>query len=321
MARNEYLGVKKLNSPPSTEDRELMQLKTVLEGHPHVWTPLFGHLTVHSSPRVMLVHLTANAISSGLRITKQEVNQLLVRLGDCLVVSLMGFLEHLLGLLNLHLAGLNINICWDSVPWPSGFKEILQCLGLSHYSLSNLPTLCVQPLLLDDAEDCNNVHMVFLGVPMGVNGHVEVGIVWKFGLQDLWFLLGSHNIHLSNIQDGRPVAQLPFLALRILQPVGRLEGSTHFWRTTRVRYWAQVSWKKTLAGIVGTQLLEWWLKKLHSAKLFWFQKKNSRVCQLCTYNRLDGLVQKKMAFAKCTAWQEQGFEFKVSYALSVVGGL
>jgi hypothetical protein len=42
------------------------------------------------------------------------------------------------------------------------------------------------------------------------------------------FFLGPDDIHLSYVQDGRPVAQLPFLALRILQPVGRLEGSTHF---------------------------------------------------------------------------------------------
>jgi hypothetical protein len=46
----------------STEDRELLQLKTVLEGHPHAWMLLFGHYTIHSSPRVTLVHLAANAI-------------------------------------------------------------------------------------------------------------------------------------------------------------------------------------------------------------------------------------------------------------------
>jgi hypothetical protein len=61
-------------------------------------------------PTSTLVHLMANTIPLGLRITGQEVLQLLVRLGDCLVVSLLGFLEHLLGLLNLHLAGLNVNI-------------------------------------------------------------------------------------------------------------------------------------------------------------------------------------------------------------------
>ncbi len=104
-----------------TEDRELKQLKTVLEGHPRVWTPLFGSFTVYSSPQVMLVHLAANAIPLGLKITGQEVLQLLVCLGNCLIVSLLGFLEHLLGLLNLHLTGLNLNIQQDSVLGPSGF--------------------------------------------------------------------------------------------------------------------------------------------------------------------------------------------------------
>jgi hypothetical protein len=58
----------------------------------------------------MLVHLTANIILLGLQITGQDVPQLLVRLGNCLIVLLLGFLEHWLGLLNLHLAGLHINI-------------------------------------------------------------------------------------------------------------------------------------------------------------------------------------------------------------------
>ncbi len=69
---------------------------------------------------------------------------------------------------------------------------------------------------------------VFLTVPMEVNGHVEMGVVGKPDLQDLKLLLGHHNICLSDICDGWPVAQLPFLALRILQPIGSLEGSNHF---------------------------------------------------------------------------------------------
>jgi hypothetical protein len=176
----------------------------------------------------MLVHLSAKAIPLGLHITGQEVPQLLVCLGDCLVVSLLRFLEHLLGLLNLHLAGLNNNVRRDSVTQPSGSKEILQCLGLLYNSLSKLSSLCVQPLLLGDAEDCNNVHKVFLGVPTGVDGHVEVGIIRKSDLEDLRFFLEHDNVHLSYIWDGRPVAQLPFLTLGILQPVRRLKGSTHF---------------------------------------------------------------------------------------------
>ncbi len=69
---------------------------------------------------------------------------------------------------------------------------------------------------------------VFLGVPMGVDVHVDVGIVRKLDLEHLRIFLGRDDVHLSYVQDGRPVAQLPFLALIILQPVKRLEGSTHF---------------------------------------------------------------------------------------------
>jgi hypothetical protein len=61
---------------------------------------------------------------------------------------------------------------------------------------------------------------------MGVNGHV--GIVGKPDLEDLRFFLGHDDICLSYIRDGWRVAQLPFLAFQILQPVGSLKGSTHF---------------------------------------------------------------------------------------------
>ncbi len=46
----------------SSEDHELMQLKTVSEGCPCLQMPTFGHLTVHSSPQVTMVHLLANVI-------------------------------------------------------------------------------------------------------------------------------------------------------------------------------------------------------------------------------------------------------------------
>ncbi len=78
----------------------------------------------------MLVHLAANAVPLGLWIAGQEVSQLLVDVGNCLVMSILEFLEQLLGLLNLHLVGLNINVYQDSVPQPSSFEEILQHLGL-----------------------------------------------------------------------------------------------------------------------------------------------------------------------------------------------
>ncbi len=82
----------------SSEDCELMQLKTVLEGHPHALMPLCGHLTIYSSPQVTLMHLVANMIPLGLQIARQEAPQLLICLGNCLVVSLLGILEHILGL-------------------------------------------------------------------------------------------------------------------------------------------------------------------------------------------------------------------------------
>jgi hypothetical protein len=63
------------------------------------------------SPQVTLVHLAARAIPLGLCIAGQQVPQLLVRLSDCLVVSLLGLLKHLVSLLNLHLAGRNIYAC------------------------------------------------------------------------------------------------------------------------------------------------------------------------------------------------------------------
>jgi hypothetical protein len=174
------------------------------------------------------VHLAADAIPLGLRITGQEVPQLLVRLGDCLVVSLLGFLEHLLGWLNLHLAGLNINVCRDGVLRTRSFLEILQCLRPLYNSFGKHPTLFGKPLLIDDSEDCKDVCKVFLVVPTRVDGHTEVGLVGKLGLENLRFFLGRDDVNIRYVQNGRPVAQLPFLALGILQPTGRLERGTHF---------------------------------------------------------------------------------------------
>jgi hypothetical protein len=83
--------------------------------------------------------------------------------------------------------------------------------------------------LIDDLEDCNDMcKEVFLVVPTGVNGHTEVGFVRKLDLENLRFFLGSDDVNLRYVRNGRPVAQLPFLTLSILQPVGRLEGGTHF---------------------------------------------------------------------------------------------
>ncbi len=158
----------------STEDCDLMQLKIVQEGGPRLWTPTFGHLTIHCSPRVTLMHLVADAIPFGLCFAGQQVPQLLVRLGNCLVVSLLGFLEHLLGLLNLHLAGCNIYARQDGFSRIRGFLEILQRLRPFCNSLGKYSALLGQPLLINDLEDRNNVREVFLVVHMRVDGHAEV---------------------------------------------------------------------------------------------------------------------------------------------------
>ena len=107
------------------------------------------------------MHLVADTIPLGLCIARQQVPQLLVRLGDCLVMSLLDFLEHLLGLLNLHLVGHNIYGRQNGASRFRGFLEIFQHLGLSHNSLGENSALLGQPLLINDTEDCNNVQ----GIP------------------------------------------------------------------------------------------------------------------------------------------------------------
>jgi hypothetical protein len=239
------------------------------------------------------VHLAADAIPLVLCVAGQQVPQLLVQLGNCLVVSLLGFLEHLLGLLNLHLAGRNIYGCRDGVSRFRGFLEILQRLGPSHNSLGKHLALLEQPLLFDHLEDRKNVSKVFLVVPTGVDGYTEVGCVRKLDLEDLGFFLGRDDVYHRNIQNGRPMRQLPLLALNIFQPVQRLEGGTHF-------------------GILpesGTQqkFLEsklWWNSwepsrwndglKIHKMQKFLGPKKTC-LCRFRTYDRLDGLVQKTSA--------------------------
>ncbi len=107
--------------------------------------------------------------------------------------------------------------------------EILECLGPSYNRLGKYPELLgQQPLLLNYAKDCNNLHKVFLVVPPGVNRDTEVWRVGKLDLEKLRFILGCDDVNDRYVRDGRPVRQLPFLAFRILQPVGRLEGGTHF---------------------------------------------------------------------------------------------
>jgi hypothetical protein len=56
-----------------------------------------------------------------------------------------------------------------------------------------------QPLLFNDSEDRNNVHEVFLVVPMGVDGHAKVGHVRKLDLEDLGFFLGCDNVYTTGM--------------------------------------------------------------------------------------------------------------------------
>ncbi len=72
------------------------------------------------------------------------------------------------------------------------------------------------------------MHKVFLIVPMGVDRHAEVGCVGKLDLEDLRIFLGRDNVYHGDLRDRRPMRQLPFLALSVLQSVWGLEGGTHF---------------------------------------------------------------------------------------------
>ena len=72
------------------------------------------------------------------------------------------------------------------------------------------------------------MHEVFLVVTTGVNGHAEVGRVRKLDLEDLMLFLGRDDVYHQDIRNGRPMRQLSFFALSVLQPIWGLEGSTHF---------------------------------------------------------------------------------------------
>ncbi len=170
----------------------------------------------------------ADAIPLGLCVAGQQVPQLLVRLGDRLVVSLLGFLKHLMSLLNLHLLGRNVYRRRDGVSKLRGFLEILQRLGSSCNSLDENSALLGQPLLFYHLEDCNYVREVFLVVPTGENGHAEVGRVRKLDLEDLRLFLGHDDVYRWDVRNGRPMRQLSLLALSVLQPIWELEGGTHF---------------------------------------------------------------------------------------------
>jgi hypothetical protein len=109
-----------------------------------------------------------------------------------------------------------------------GFLEILQRLIPSCNSLGETSALLGQPLLFNHSEDCNCVRKVCLIVPTRVDRHAEVGRIGKLDLEDLRIFLGHDDVTHGDVQDRRPMRQLPLLALSILQPVWGLEGGTHF---------------------------------------------------------------------------------------------
>ena len=63
---------------------------------------------------------------------------------------------------------------------------------------------------------------------MGVDWHAEVRYIRKLDLEDLRIFLGHDDVYHGDIRNRQPMRQLPFLALRVLQPVWGLEGGTHF---------------------------------------------------------------------------------------------
>ncbi len=83
----------------------------------------------------MLVNLEANLITLGLHVTKQEVPQKLLHLGNSLTVSLPNFFEHLLDVNKLKLAGI-LFLLGAQTHGPTGLLKILSgpsqhvnCLG------------------------------------------------------------------------------------------------------------------------------------------------------------------------------------------------
>jgi hypothetical protein len=72
-------------------------------------------------------------------------------------MSLLGLLEYLFSLLNLYLAGRNINARQDGFLRTHSFLEFLQLIRPPHNSLGKHPALLGQPLLINDMEDCNDL--------------------------------------------------------------------------------------------------------------------------------------------------------------------
>ncbi len=128
----------------SSEDHELVQFTTVLESSPHAWMPFFGNFTTYSKPMSCTCASCdkCNPIGSA-RDRKGSSSEACTswHLG----MLFLGFLEHLLGLLNLQLVSLHVV---HGRLRPSSLDKILQRSSQLIYNLGQLPALHVESLWL-----------------------------------------------------------------------------------------------------------------------------------------------------------------------------
>ncbi len=104
------------------------------------------------------------------------------------------------------------------------------------------------------------MHKVFLGIPLGNDGHVEDGPIGKLDLEAFRRFLGGYQIHQGDVHNGWLTAQLPFLTLRILQSLGALKDGTHLGMLPECGT-QHDSLKEDLGGTCRTKPLAWWLEK------------------------------------------------------------
>ncbi len=239
------------------------------------------------------MHLAADMIPLELCITRQQVPQLLVRLGNCLVMSLLKILEHLLGLLDLHLASLNINDYWDSVLRSRGFEEILQRTKPPFNSLWELPILMFSPFWLmiqRTATMCIRYSLVF---PWEYMGMLRWELSGSLTFKDWSSSLGVTISVLGMYGMGIRLLSCPFLHSAFFNPSVDL-------RVVLILVWCQSPvlsrsfLKEDFGGTrrnPAARIVAW---RFAECKNFLVPEK-TRLCQFCTYDWLDGLYRKKSA--------------------------
>ncbi len=258
-----------------------MQLKTVLKGSPHSWMPSFGHLYIYSSPRVTLVHLAANAIRLGLHVTGQDVPQKLIRLGNCLVVSLLS-MSWVCPVSNL----------WDSISSlgtlplvPAFFWRFSSVLTSLSTTLASFLHCTLSPFWLmrrRTAMACKRYSLVFPWEKMDM--------LKMFPLGSLILRLSGASFVVTRSVGGmyRMGGQLlicPFLHSKSFSPLGPFENGTHLGMLpecgTQHKSLERRSWWTHRNQTVC--VVAW--KKLCREQKSWLQ--NSCYCQLCTYSWLN----------------------------------